>query len=374
MTEVRHSLRRAVCGFVVAFLALVLSMAGVHADPADGALARLNELSQQAIKTREAVTAAERDLDAKLAEQTAAEERHRADTEALAAANAALEPLQAMADRIAAMDYMSGRTGQFAAVLTAHSPQQLIEQLALQRVVAATTADQMKAYKEASARAAAAAQASERSAAEARTKAEQAAAVRADLDGKWKDLLRQIADAEAAYQALTPQQQAVIDNAVPPPAPAPPAEPAPPADPGILAMPGPPPNEIAPPVLAAAAIDIPEALPMGVAPEAGLQPNTVYVARAISAMFPQIREIGGVRPDSKPWHPSGLAIDVMIPNHSSPEGIALGNEIMNFVLSNAARFGIQDVIWRGTYYTPAGPRGSGYGHFDHVHVTTYPRR
>ena len=371
MTEVQSSLRRAVCGFVTAFLVLVLSMSTVHAEPADDALAKLNELSQQAIQTREAVTAAQRDLDVKLAEQAAAEERHRADAEALAAANAALEPLQAMADRIAAMDYMSGRTGQFAAVLTAHSPQQLNDQLALQRVVAATTADQMKAYKEASARAAAAAQASERSAGEATTKAEQAAAVSADLDAKWQNLLTQIAAAEAAYQALTPQQQAVIDNAVPP---APPAEPAPPADPGILAMPGAPPNEIAPPVLAAAAIDMPEALPMGVAPEAGLQPNTVYVARAISAMFPQIREIGGVRPDSKPWHPSGLAIDVMIPNHSSPEGIALGNEIMNFVLSNAARFGIQDVIWRGTYYTPAGPRGSGYGHFDHVHVTTYPRR
>jgi hypothetical protein len=22
------------------------------------------------------------------------------------------------------------------------------------------------------------------------------------------------------------------------------------------------------------------------------------------------------------------------------------------------------------YYTPAGPSGSGYGHFDHVHITT----
>ena len=128
------------------------------------------------------------------------------------------------------------------------------------------------------------------------------------------------------------------------------------------------------PSLAAAVVDIPEALPVGVASEAGLQANTIVAARAVSARFPQIAEIGGVRPDSKPWHPSGLAIDIMIPNASSPEGIALGDEIMAFALSNAARFGLQDVIWRGTYYTPGGPAGSGYGHYDHVHITTTPRR
>src|SRR4029079_7161469 len=124
----------------------------------------------------------------------------------------------------------------------------------------------------------------------------------------------------------------------------------------------------------AAFVDIPEALPVGVANEAGLQANTILAARAVSAQFPQIAEIDGVRPDSKPWHPSGLAIDIMIPNHTSPEGVALGDEIMNYVMSNAGRFGMQDVIWRGTYYTPGGPSGSGYGHFDHVHVTTLPRR
>ena len=121
-------------------------------------------------------------------------------------------------------------------------------------------------------------------------------------------------------------------------------------------------------------MDIPEALPVGVAYEAGLQANTIVAARAVSARFPQIADIDGVRPDSKPWHPSGLAIDIMIPNPGSPEGIALGDEILAFAMSNAGRFGIQDVIWRGTYYTPGGPPGSGYGHYDHVHVTTTPRR
>ncbi|MCV7282217.1 glycoside hydrolase [Mycolicibacterium flavescens] len=362
MSRVRQYLRRRVCVSAAVALTLAISMGHVHADPAADALARLNELSSQALQTREAVTAAQRDAEARRAEQTAAEDRHRADLDALTAANAQLAPYQAAVDRIAAMNYMSGRDGQMAALLTAPSPQQLIDRLSLQRVVAATTADQMKAYKAASERAAAAAVESEKSAADARAAAERAAAVGAELQGKWKELLRKIAEAEAQYAALTPQQQAVIDNAVPPP----------PPPVGAPAPPPPPPGEPASP-LAAVVPDNLEALPVGVANEAGLQPNTIMAARAVSARFPQIGDIDGVRPDSKPWHPRGLAIDIMIPNHQSPEGIALGNEILAFAMANAGRFGLQDVIWRGTYYTPAGPQASGYGHFDHVHITTLPR-
>lgn len=364
------------CCSAAAALVLSASVASVNADPAADAMAKLDELSQAAVQTREAVTAAQHDADAKLAEQVAAEERHRADAEALAAVNAELQPHQEAANRVAAMTYMSGRTGGMAAVLTAGSPQQLIDRLSLQRAVADTTANQLAGLHSARQRAATAAAASEKSAAEARATAEQATAVRADLQGKWKELLRQIAAAEAQYAALTPQQQAIVDNAPPPEAaPAPPegAPPAPPEDPAILALPGEPPVEENP-LLTAARVDIPEMLPVGVAREAGLQPNSIVAARAVSAQFPQIAEIGGVRPDSKPWHPSGLAIDIMIPNHSSPEGIALGDAIMAFALENAGRFGLQDVIWRGTYYTPAGPQATGYGHYDHVHITTTPRR
>jgi peptidoglycan DL-endopeptidase CwlO len=371
MSRVRRLLRRTAGGSAAAVLVLTLSMAGdVQADPAADALAKLNDLSRQAVQTREAVTAAQRDADARQAAQTAAEDRHRADLAALEAANAQLQPYQAAVNRIAAMTYVSGRTGRMAAVLTAASPQQLIDQLSLQRAVGAETADQMKAYLAGRERAAAAARASETSAADARAAAEQSAATRADLQAKYRELQRQIAAAEAQYAALTPQQQAVIDNAVPPP----PTPDAPaPVDPAIAAMPGQPPEAVDP-ALAVARVDIPEALPVGVANEAGMQANTILVARAISARFPQIATIDGVRPDSKPWHPNGLAIDIMIPNPSSPDGIALGDEIKAYVMSNAARFGMQDVIWRGTYYTPGGPAGSGYGHYDHVHVTTTPRR
>ncbi|MEV0669156.1 glycoside hydrolase [Mycobacterium sp. NPDC050441] len=341
MTGVRRLLRQTLCASA-AIAVLATSMGDVMADPAADGLAKLNELSRQAVQSREAVTAAQRDVDARLAEETAAADRHRADLEALEVANTQLQPYQAAVNRVAAMTYVSGRTGQVAAVLTADSPQQLIDQLAVQRAVFDGAADKMAAYRSARERAASAAGASESSAAEAHAAAERASAVRADLQAKWRELLRQIAEAEAQYGALTPQQQAVVDNAA-------------------AVMPG-------------AGADIPEGLPVGVASEVGLQPNTILAARAVSAQFPQIADIDGVRPDSKPWHPSGLAIDIMIPNPESAEGIALGNEILSFAMSNAARFGLQDVIWRGTYYTPSGPQASGYGHFDHVHITTTPRR
>ena len=118
-------------------------------------------------------------------------------------------------------------------------------------------------------------------------------------------------------------------------------------------------------------LNAPKLLPVGVALERGLQVKTILAARSISAAFPEIKNIGGVRPDALPWHPRGLAIDVMIPNPSSAAGIALGNEIVRFAFKNADRFALQDCIWRGTYYTTRGPSGYGYGHYDHVHITTH---
>ena len=357
MTSGRCALRRLTYGFVAAILTVAVTTVGVHADPASDAVSQLDELSRQAVQTRQAVTDAQRDVDATLAAQAAAEDHHRAELRALEEANSALQPYQAAVNRVAAMTYMGGRTDQLAAVLSAASPQQLIDELSLQRAMAAEMADQMKAFRAARERAAAAARTSEKSAAAARGAAEQAVKVQTELQVKWTDLQQQILAAEAQYAALTPPQRAAVDNAaaVLPPPPAAPT----PVDPPLAAVPAQPPG-------------LPESLPVGVANEAGLQPNTILAARAVSARFPQIAAIDGVRPDSKPWHPSGLAIDIMIPNSASPEGIALGDQILAFAMSNAARFGLQDVIWRGTYYTPAGPQSSGYGHYDHIHITTTP--
>ena len=118
-------------------------------------------------------------------------------------------------------------------------------------------------------------------------------------------------------------------------------------------------------------------LPPGVAPENGLQVKTIWAARAISVLFPQITTIGGYRQDALKWHPNGLAIDVMIPDHDSPAGIELGNQIAGFALANAKRWGINHVIWRQKIYPGVG-KGSwtaDYGnetanHYDHVHIAT----
>ncbi|WP_409428850.1 hypothetical protein [Mycobacterium sp. SMC-11] len=163
------------------------------------------------------------------------------------------------------------------------------------------------------------------------------------------------------------------DGPPPPPedAPPPPPEDGPPPPPEDIP---PPPQDWGPPVpdlVTNWSMPAPHALPPGIVNERGMQVKTILVARSISEAFPQIHDMIGVRPDGQRWHPSGLAIDVMIPNAGSPEGIALGDQIVAYVRQNAGRFAMQDAIWRGTYYTPAGPSGGGNGHYDHVHITTF---
>lgn len=167
----------------------------------------------------------------------------------------------------------------------------------------------------------------------------------------------------------------------------------PPADPPPEAAgqqefvpPGPPPAGSPPPVAELLAAQAPVAsassptlfeLPEGVAPEGGLQVNTIRAARAISALFPEIKTIGGYRQDPLKWHPNGLAIDVMIPDHGSPAGIALGNQIAGYALANAKRWGVIHVIWRQGFYPGVGAPSwtADYGsetlnHFDHIHIAT----
>ncbi len=127
----------------------------------------------------------------------------------------------------------------------------------------------------------------------------------------------------------------------------------------------------------AAAPNFQLALPRGLAPEEGLQTHTIWAARAISMMFLELKTIGGFRQDPLPWHPNGLAIDVMIPDHNSPEGIELGNQIAGYALANAKRWGVLHVIWRQGFYPGIGAPSwtADYGnetanHFDHVHIAT----
>jgi peptidoglycan DL-endopeptidase CwlO len=220
----------------------------VQADPADDALAKLNELSRQAEQTTEAMHSAQLDLNNKLAVQQAADAKHAADVAAVESAKSQLATFQSSVDKLAAAQYMGGRTDGLDAMLTATSPQGLIDQLAVQRVMASEMSAQMKSYRDIGRQAAVAEEASARSAADAKTAAEQAAAVRADLQSKQSKLQVQIAVVKSQYQALTPNQREAL--AALPPMPAPPApDAAPPADPGVLAAPpdGVPPGDVAPP-------------------------------------------------------------------------------------------------------------------------------
>jgi hypothetical protein len=155
-----------------------------------------------------------------------------------------------------------------------------------------------------------------------------------------------------------------------------------PAEPGSLAANAP---HIASPAEAASlaanapvgAQDFKIALHAGVASEERLQVKTIWAARVISVLFPQIKTIGGYRQDPLPWHPNGLAIDVMIPNYDTPEGIQLGNQIAGYALANAKRWGVNHVIWRQKIYpgVGAGSWTADYGsetanHYDHVHIAT----
>jgi len=121
-----------------------------------------------------------------------------------------------------------------------------------------------------------------------------------------------------------------------------------------------------------------QALAPGVGDERGLQVQTILAKRAISAEFPEIQDIGGVRPDSMKWHPQGLAIDVIIPEWDTAAGRALGDRIAKFAMANAKRFGLEYLIWQRTYRPAKGKphRMDDLGnpdanHYTHVHISTY---
>ena len=112
--------------------------------------------------------------------------------------------------------------------------------------------------------------------------------------------------------------------------------------------------------------------------KANLQTDSIRVARAVAQRFPDVQTIGGWRPvDDFPDHPSGRAVDIMIPNYESSEGRELGNRIKNYLLTHREFFNIEYMIWRQMYIPSSGQpnlmddRGNPTeNHFDHVHVTT----
>ncbi|AYD82023.1 tail length tape measure protein [Mycobacterium phage Saguaro] len=95
----------------------------------------------------------------------------------------------------------------------------------------------------------------------------------------------------------------------------------------------------------------------------GLLPATASLAQAVQQAFPQITEIGGVRQDWHSDHPTGRALDIMIPGGDTrggrnPAGKALGDQIWNWLMST----GIIDPegsLWQ---------TDTGGNHYNHIHA------
>ena len=102
----------------------------------------------------------------------------------------------------------------------------------------------------------------------------------------------------------------------------------------------------------------------------GLTQNSMGVLAAVKASFPGMTNIGGVRPDSMPDHPSGRALDFMTTDRG------YGDAIANMLISRAGELNIEYIIWRQRVWLPSSgwksmsDRGSATAnHYDHVHVT-----
>jgi hypothetical protein len=110
--------------------------------------------------------------------------------------------------------------------------------------------------------------------------------------------------------------------------------------------------------------------------------DSVVIGRVVHQRWPQIHRVGGWRPyDPSPDHPSGRAVDIMIPDWHTDAGRRLGAEIARYFQQNADAFGISYMIWRQRQWRATDPvgdwnamsdRGSPTAnHMDHVHITVH---
>lgn len=128
-----------------------------------------------------------------------------------------------------------------------------------------------------------------------------------------------------------------------------------------------------------------ECPPSGSPAEKGLTRDALLVLRCAKAKFPSLTTFGGVHPDPLPDHPSGRAVDIMIPAYKSAEGKAFGWQIAHWLKANRKALGVQYLIfdakiwsverdsegWRS--YRPGYTNSINDSslHLNHVHITTY---
>ena len=114
--------------------------------------------------------------------------------------------------------------------------------------------------------------------------------------------------------------------------------------------------------------------------EQNLTFDAVMIERYVHVNWPQVEIVGGWRPsDPYPDHPSGRAVDIMMPDGGSGDDVALGDDIARYYQENAAAYGIYYMIWRQRIWKAGEPvgqwtsmadRGSPTAnHMDHVHIS-----
>lgn len=111
----------------------------------------------------------------------------------------------------------------------------------------------------------------------------------------------------------------------------------------------------------------------------GLNPGADYLRSLVMRMWPQIKSIGGRRSeDGFGEHSTGNAIDIMIPDYNTPQGMALGNAIAAMLAKNASALNLNGFIWRQQSYGYGGSFTQGkqmpnrgddnQNHMNHLHV------
>ncbi len=315
----KFAVSKQVAGAVVALCALSAACGGAaYAEPAHDTVTEIKDLSRQAEELSGAIQSAKVDLDKKLQLLAEADTRHAADLVALDAAKAELAVHQSAVDKLAAAVYVGGTRGSFTGLLSAPSPQILIDKLAFQRLMTTEMSDQLQAVRQVNQQAQTVAVASAESAAAAKSAVDQAVALRSDLQNKQSQLRSKIATVNADYAMLPQAQRAELTSA------------------------------LSPSVVAAMGL----ASPIPTVGMGGLVPAARSLAAYIMAAYPGVQSIGGVRSDPLPDHPSGHAIDIMIGSD-----MGLGDAINADVQSQMARFGVKYTMWRVA------------NHYNHVHVT-----
>ena len=110
-----------------------------------------------------------------------------------------------------------------------------------------------------------------------------------------------------------------------------------------------------------------------------LSGNGKVIVTTVRARYPQITTMYGVRPDSLPDHPTGHAVDIMLPNYTRNE--QLGWTIANYLRAHAGELHVSYIIFHQHIWNIArdsegwrlmADRGSDTAnHVNHVHVTVF---